>query len=102
LRDGAVRGARLGGELYALFELLRQPLIALDYDTRLLRCLARLLVGQTGRSPTLSDLPARHVAAVTRVSDYLRAHLADDVSLDDLARVAALGSWQLLRAFRRE
>lgn len=40
--------------------------------------------------------------AVAAVKDYLAAHLGDKVALDDLARVAGLSAYHLLRVFKRE
>jgi len=102
LREAAIQDAGLSRELYALFELLRQPLMARECETRLLRCLVRLFASQAGHSPVLSDLAARHATAVRRARDYLHAHLADDISVDDVTHIAALSKWQLLRSFRRE
>lgn len=39
--------------------------------------------------------------ATQRARDYLSEHLADDVSLDELAQACGCGRFQLLRAFRR-
>ncbi len=40
-------------------------------------------------------------SALTRARDYLRDHLYDPVSLDELTAVAGLGRFRLLRAFQR-
>jgi AraC-like DNA-binding protein len=102
LPDGAIQDAWLSTQLSAVFERLRRPLVALESESRLLECLARLLVHHADRPSELAErtlLPSR---GVERARDYLRAHISDDVSLDDLARVACLSKWHLLRAFRRE
>jgi AraC-like DNA-binding protein len=43
----------------------------------------------------------RHIDGLDRVGAHLRAHLAENVSLDELAEIAGLSKFYLLRAFRR-
>lgn len=40
-------------------------------------------------------------AGITRVRDFLHAHLADEVTLDQLARIAGLSRYHVIRSFRR-
>ncbi|SME90373.1 transcriptional regulator, AraC family [Tistlia consotensis] len=47
-------------------------------------------------------VPGRENRAVGRVRDYLDAHFAEDVELAELAAVAGLSRFHLIRAFRRE
>lgn len=44
----------------------------------------------------------RETGPVRRARDYLEAHLAEDVDLLSLARIAGLSRFQLIRAFRRQ
>jgi AraC-like DNA-binding protein len=92
----------LHADLWALIDDLRGPLVALACAPRLLGCLARLLAGVAAR-PAQEPAPRawRHVVGVGRVCDHLRAHVAESVSLDELASVAGLSKFYLLRAFRR-
>jgi AraC-like DNA-binding protein len=92
----------LYAELWALVGELRGPLVALAHAPRLLACLARLLAGLAARPADAPPPPVgRQVIGVGRVGDYLRAHVAENVSLDELAGVAGLSKFYLLRAFRR-
>jgi AraC-like DNA-binding protein len=102
LREGILQDARLSAELHALFEQLRRPLVAVGCELRLLHCLARLLVAQATRPPACAQGTPCHRSGVERAREYLREHIVKDVSLDELAEVACLSKWHLLRAFRRE
>jgi len=92
----------LYAELWGLIGELRGPLVALANVPRLLACLTRLLDGLAAHSTRVPRPPAgRQAAGVGRVRDHLRAHIAENRSLDELARVAGLSKFYLLRAFRR-
>jgi AraC-like DNA-binding protein len=92
----------LYAELWALMDALRGPLIPLSCAPRLVGCVARLLTQLALRS---SHAPAprqgRQSSGIRRVGEHLRAHVAKSVSLDELAGVAGLSKYYLLRAFRR-
>jgi AraC-like DNA-binding protein len=60
----------------------------------LTRLAAHPLPVQTLRPPPRS-------AGVDRVCDHLRAHVEESISLDELASVAAVSKFYLLRTFRR-
>jgi AraC-like DNA-binding protein len=93
--------AALYGELWNLIGDLRGPLVALTCAPRLLACVARALAGLSARPSRASTRRVgRQAAGVARVRDYLRAHIAESVSLDELAAVAGLSKFYLLRAFR--
>jgi AraC-like DNA-binding protein len=93
--------AALYGELWALVSDMRGPLVALSCAPRLLVCLARALSELSVRpSPAPVGRTSRQAAGVARVRDHLRAHIADSISLDELASVAGLSKFYLLRAFR--
>jgi AraC-like DNA-binding protein len=93
--------AALYGELWALVDDFRGPLVALTCAPRLLACLTRVLAGLSTRpSHAPRRRAGRQAAGVARVRDHLRAHVAERVSLDELATVAGLSKFYLLRAFR--
>ena len=83
----------------ALFELLlggdRDPLDAEERLTRLNLRLAALTEPALGESLG-APLPAPRVA---RVRDYIRAHLAQPIALDDLAREGGMSRYHFIRAF---
>jgi len=52
-------------------------------------------------TPAAAEPGASEPAAVRRAREYLFANLADNVPLADLAAVAGVGTFRLLRAFRK-
>lgn len=94
-----VDDAELFGELWALVEEMRGPVVALSCTARLTRCLERLLGTLPSRTPTPHS--AHHPDGVSRVCEHLRTHASESISLDELAQVAGLSKFYLLRAFRR-
>ncbi len=70
----------------------------LEQDTRLVAFLANLIA----RWADLESPQTRESRVVARVRDYLEAHLAEEVELADLARLAGLSRSHFIRAFRRE
>jgi AraC-like DNA-binding protein len=102
LQQFVVDDPALYAELWALIDDLRRPLVALACAPRLLGCLARLLAGPAAPPAHAPKAQAgRQAVGVDRVRDFLRAHVAESVSLDELASVAGLSKFYLLRAFRR-
>lgn len=74
---------------------------ALHRQSRLIALIARLLVQHAGEGLTLprtSDEPT----AVRRARDFLDQNLSDKVLLDDLAVIAGIPRFRLLRAFQKE
>jgi AraC-like DNA-binding protein len=102
IQQGVVDDPALYDELWALTDDLRGPLVALACAHRLFASLVRLLA-QLAAPPSHASKPraGRQVAGVGRVRDHLRAHAAERVSLDELANVAELSKYYLLRAFHR-
>ena len=101
-RQFVVDDQELYAELWTLIGDLRGPLVALPCAPRLLACLGRLfarLVPPPTHDSTLGT--GRQADGVARVCDHLRAHAVESVSLDELASVAGLSKYYLLRAFRR-
>ena len=88
-------------ELASVFEELRRPLRELECTSRLLACLPRLSVQPGDQPRALTNLAPRHPGGVVRARDYLREHVVKPVTLDELADVAALSKFYLLRAFHR-
>jgi AraC-like DNA-binding protein len=90
----------------ALFRLLRdlhrsfaEPEAALECQSRLVWTYAQLLTRHAAERPIPPPLGREH-HAVRRVRDYLAAHLAENVTLDQLAQVTDLSAFHLLRVFR--
>jgi AraC-like DNA-binding protein len=88
-------------ELTALFEELARPLVDVQSASRLIAWLRRLLSVSLNHPRGLADALARTPAGVVRARDYLRERVVTPVTLDELADVAALSKFYLLRAFQR-
>lgn len=59
-----------------------------------------------GRLLSSGHGPPEHIAqigasALQRVTDHMRDHLSEELTLDDLAAVTGLSRYQLIRAFKR-
>lgn len=76
---------------------LAQPRATLEQQSRLLGVLIELV--RPGAAGALAPT-GREPRAIAQVEDYLREHVSDDVSLDDLAALTRLSKFHLLRAFR--
>jgi AraC-like DNA-binding protein len=101
-RQFVVEDAAVYAELWALVGEMRGPLVSLSCSTRLVACLTRLLTTLAAQPERVRRVKRdREPVGVARVCDHLRAHVDASVSLDELARVAGLSKFYLLRAFRR-
>ena len=96
-----VDDAGLHTEIATLFDALRGSLVALACESRLLTCIARLFDHHSARRCSTARPEVGIASGVTGVRDHLRAHPADGVTLDEMASVARLSKFHLLRAFRR-
>lgn len=84
-------------QVHALLELPSSPL---ERESRLLPMLARLIERHADVRPLRSERPRAQAApAVWRVRDYLTEHYAEAVTLDELAAIAGLSPFHLLRTF---
>jgi AraC-like DNA-binding protein len=96
-----VDDATLHTELTTNFDALRGSLVSLGCEPRLLACIARLFSLDATRQRPVAEPEVGVARGLTEVRDHLRASPEDGVTLDDLASVARLSKFQLLRAFRR-
>jgi len=100
-----LRGFELGGVDYITKpidprEVLARVTVHLDREPRRDRFRERLT--DRHETPAPDDPPADHQArGMVRVVDYLCDHLADQPSLDDLARIAGSNRLTLSRNFKR-
>lgn len=101
LRSGVVDDPELYARLCALVESMHGPLVALDCAARMCECLGQLLVRSAEARTTRPPTAGRQLAGVSRVRDHLREHVVENVSLAELASVAGLSKFYLLRAFNR-
>lgn len=87
----------LARQLAAVLNLLKSSAAALQKETAFLEWLAHLLP-QTGRRVWRSS--ASRKQPLLRVREYLHSCCSEDITLDDLANVAGLTKYHLLRAFK--
>lgn len=73
----------------------------LEGETRLIELLVAL-VRRYSRERTAANGLKRERTAVIRARDYLEAHFAESIRLEDLARVSSLSPYHLNRLFRAE
>ena len=101
LTELVVHDRDLYAELMAVFDALRRPLMELQCESRLLGCLTRLFSRHAEPSASLPESDPQPPSGVVRARDYLRAHAVQNVTLDELATVAGLSKFYLLRTFYR-
>jgi AraC-like DNA-binding protein len=99
--DLLVHDSKLYDELMTVFDALRRPLMTSQCESRLLDCLARLFGQHAARTADLAHSRGRLHGGVVRARDYLRANPVQNVTLDELARIAGLSKFYLLRSFYR-
>ncbi len=76
------------------------PASRLQQEETLLHLLAPLLLSHAQDAGALPQLGREH-PAVKRTKEYLQAHFAQEIALQDLARVAYLSPFHLARIFRQ-
>ncbi|MBE9178995.1 AraC family transcriptional regulator [Oculatella sp. LEGE 06141] len=74
---------------------------ALEHDSRLLWTLTQLIARHAELRVRLQPVGSEP-CAVQQIRAYLEAHYAENVSLDQLAAIANLSPFYLLRSFRRQ
>jgi AraC-like DNA-binding protein len=94
----SLRDAELGGQVNVLFDRLRNGADRLGVEEILARVVPRLASRRAG----VIRAPAKHTAPVIKA----RARIEDDpsslITLSELAQLAGMSRYQLLRAFARE
>lgn len=87
--------------LFALHALLERPSDRLARETALSMTLSYLVNTHAASAPHPPSM-RREQRAVAWVKDYLHAHYAEPVSLDQLAAIVQLHPFSLIRAFHAE
>lgn len=98
--DCLIRDPDLAARVTAMHRALAASPVTLEQDDLVVETIALLLQRHADVAARVPDA-GREPRVVRRLRDYLDARLAEDVSLDDLAREAALSRFHLLRVFRR-
>ncbi|MBD2099646.1 AraC family transcriptional regulator [Leptolyngbya sp. FACHB-261] len=86
--------------LLRLHQTLETPTTLLERESRLVLTLTQLIARHAGERPTWQI--GREQQAVRWVRQYLEAHYAENVSLQQLAQLTQLKPLRLLRVFRQE
>ena len=73
----------------------------LEQDSRLLWTMAQLITRYSGYRPSISNLRSAP-RSIQQVRDYLHDHYAESVPLEQLAAIANLSPFYLIRAFRQQ
>jgi AraC-like DNA-binding protein len=100
--DPVVEDPRLADRLRTLQEAMAGDAGRLERETLLVQALAEAISrhGEPGPAPGREPVPGAARDAVRAVRGYLADHLAEKVSLDQLAEAAAMSRYHLLRVFQ--
>jgi AraC-like DNA-binding protein len=100
--EPVIQDEYLGQLIRQLHLVLEDPATpALERESHFVSTLVQLINRHATRSPDLRPAGREH-QAVRRVREYLEAHYAENVLLDQLAVIADLSPFHLLRTFRAE
>jgi AraC-like DNA-binding protein len=90
----------LARDFVRLHAALEAPTTRLERDERLAEWLRALIDRSSAVRPRRSPLTPRDQRALRRASDYLGDRPERNVGLDELAAVAGIGKFRLIRLFR--
>lgn len=97
--EPVVHDPEMMAEISRVHRTLEEQTSALERESRLLWTLGRLLVRYADDHPRPRPLTKEHLS-VQRVRSYLDEHYAENISLEQLAAIAYLSPFHLLRTFR--
>ncbi|HTD04279.1 AraC family transcriptional regulator [Undibacterium sp.] len=100
LAGPVVRDAQLAQWLYSVHRCSQEQGSSLFRDEAYIKFASQLTLCHA-RNPTTSRQAGMEPAGVQSVREFLDQNLEDHVSLEDLASIAGLPSFQLFRAFER-
>lgn len=98
--DGVIDDAGLAARLAQVHRRMEAEGATLETEVGFIDVLSTVIRrhGKVGPPPRAGN----ERSAVGRVREYIDAHCADDVTLDDLARLAGLSRFHFIRAFRKQ
>jgi AraC-like DNA-binding protein len=99
--EAVVYDPEIMAEIYLTHRSLEEQSSTLERESRLVWTLARL-VGRYADTHPQSKLPTKEHMSIQRVRSYLDEHYAENVSLEQLATIAHLSQFHLLRLFRKQ
>ena len=88
--------------LRGIFDELQAPLRSTAVRSRLLATLGALVARHGGTEPEPSPDAPMSAASIRRLRAHLEQHAKDRISLSEMARIAMLSRFHLIRAFERE
>jgi AraC-like DNA-binding protein len=97
-RESVVEDAVVARRLLAMHEAQERPAATLECETRLLTTLGELARRHGGARPPVG----RRLPEISIALEYLAEHFTEACSLTDLAALAGVDRFQLLRAFHRQ
>jgi AraC-like DNA-binding protein len=97
--EPVIHDPEMMAEIAFTHRVLEEQVSALERESRLLWTLSRLIVRHADDHPRPRSLAKEH-AGIQRVRSYLEENYAENISLEQLAAIAQLSSFHLLRAFR--
>lgn len=92
---------RLVEHAIAVHRASREDATGLELESSLIDLLAGIMIRHGDPAPRLPKC-GQEQQAVNRIREYIHAHYAMDVNLKDLATIAQMSEFQVLRAFRKE
>lgn len=96
-----IRDTALSAQLRSLHQALEEPRSALEHESRYLWALAQLITRHADTRPYLNPV-RRERDEVRRIRAYMEERYAEDIKLDELARLVNWSPFYLLRVFRGE
>lgn len=95
-----IHDRRLSEHLVALHQMLETSPSALERESQFLWSMAKLVRYYASDRPTPASIGQEH-RLVEQVREYLTAHYANNISLQELAQLVNLKPLRLLRTFRK-
>jgi AraC-like DNA-binding protein len=86
---------------HALFQALSVPTFQLEQESLLLEFMSQLFLRHAEPRYAVRSLKSE-TRAVTRVRAYLEAHYTENISMDELAQLAGLSPYYLIRSFHQQ
>jgi AraC-like DNA-binding protein len=101
-QQGVIHDSDLAFRIRCLHLTLEQPdLPKLEQESRILEMLTQLILRHADDRPVLQRVGREH-QAVKRAREYIEAHYAENISLEQLAQIAYLSPFHLVRVFHDE
>lgn len=99
--EPVVLDPQMAAEVSLAHRAIEEQVSALERESRLLWTLGRLIVRYADGHPRPRPLTKEHIG-IQRVRSFLDEHYDENISLDQLAAIAHLSPFHLLRSFREQ